>query len=71
MRLYLLERVDETDRDQCDGFVVRASSESEARFIASLAHGDEGETPWLTTATCRELTGDGDRGVVLGSFNAG
>lgn len=49
------------------GFVVRASSETEARRIASAHCGDEGEQEWLddTRSSCSELRRSGPAGVIM------
>jgi|PlaIllAssembly_1097288.scaffolds.fasta_scaffold74602_3 hypothetical protein len=70
--------------DTARGFVVRASSEEEARMIASLptrctddvppelieGSGDEGPYPWLdkSQTTCVRLHDRGPRGVILRDF---
>lgn len=84
MKLYLLIRADaEPDTrlltggrpvyDCANGFVVRASDESEARGFASNQCGDEGAAAWQMAgySTCQELTADGKPGIILRDFNAG
>ena len=75
MKLWLLEAIRERSPwvpwyDTCFGLVVRAETEVEARAIASENGGEEiksGAEPWMHEeySTCIELTGDGDRGVII------
>lgn len=72
MKLWLLKRTDRIGYDECDGFVVRAKTETDARALAAEQAGDEGKDVWLSPAvTCTELTAKGEPGIVLSSFNAG
>lgn len=55
------------------GFVVRATTEVEARQMASAAGGDEtgiGRDPWFDVemSTCVELVAEGPPGVVIVDF---
>ena len=73
MKLWLLRRKkDRPQWDVCDGFVIRAASETKAREIADWKHGDEGQI-WMLPdeALCEELTTDGPEMIVLTDFNAG
>ena len=85
MKLWLLKPVEGLGVDSpwygiydcANGFVVRAETEDDARSFADSQGGDETRRPfhdtWLQPkyATCEELTGDGEPGVVLCDFNAG
>ena len=73
MKLWLLEIVGCIDYDWCDGFVVRAKNEVEARRQASEAAGAEGPGTWTDPrhSSCKELIKKGHAGIVLQSFNAG
>ena len=73
MALYLVER-HESDYDEFDAHLVRASCEQRARVIAAKAvsrHEDRNE--WLDAAksTCVCVTADGEEQVILSSFTAG
>ncbi len=68
----------QTWRDTCYGFVIRAETEDKARYIAQCSGGAEvnpsmPSVPWglAKYATCEELTGDGEAGVILKDFLAG
>lgn len=59
--------------DKAFGFVVRAETESAARQLAHQEGGDEnrGErNPWLYPqhSTCKEITSEGEPGIVLRDF---
>lgn len=68
--------------DKSFGFIVRANSEQEARQIANENAGDENrgeflneriantQSPWLDEkySFCKELTGDGDSGMIMQDF---
>lgn len=68
--------------DKAFGFVVRAETENEARCLAHDEAGEENDndflgkttanttTPWLDSkySTCKELTADGSRDVILRHF---
>lgn len=74
MRLWLLKR--EKMRpyyDVADGFIVRAETEDDARKIASLDAGDEGNTTWLSAkySSCEPLSEIGPAQSILRDFNAG
>lgn len=84
MKLFLLRRVDaEPDTrlltggrpvyDCANGFVVRASDESEARGFASDQCGEEGSAAWRMAeySICQELPKDGNAGIILRDFHAG
>ena len=75
MNIYLLSRGGAWDYDEYDAFVVAATSDEEARLIASTDDRECGNA-WMDPnfASC-ELIGRACSGiiagVVLGSFNAG
>jgi len=62
--------------DKSFGFVVRASSEENARKLADDAAGYENgitlkvKNPWLDEqySICRELTSDGPEGVIMADY---
>ena len=53
--------------DKAFGFVLRAQNISQARRMASMNCGDEGEQAWLNArwSTCEELTSDGEPGFIM------
>ena len=65
--------------DKCFGFVIRAETEQDARLIANRNAGDENrgtflnkkiadtKTPWIDPkyTTCKELSNEGDPGVII------
>lgn len=59
------------------GFIIRATSEEEARRFASQNQGDEGwgewQSPWLdeNLTSCEELLAEGESGVIMRDFNNG
>lgn len=59
--------------DEASGFVVRASSESQARRLAVEQAGDEGDAVWLdpSQARCEVIDKTGPAEVLLRDFNAG
>lgn len=76
MKLWLLKRILVTNDgmyDCADGFVIRATSETEARSLAAGQSGDEGAQTWLDAegSTCEMLMTDGDVDVILRDYNAG
>jgi hypothetical protein len=71
MKLWLLLRTDRPGWDEYLGYVVRAETEELARTVAARNSGDEGRSPWMTTATCKEIEAEGIPGIILDSFNAG
>lgn len=70
--IYLLTRTERTGYDEYDAKVVRANSEEQARNIANLRVGDEGQM-WTdkTKVVCQIIKPNGKEGEILGSFNAG
>ena len=72
MKLWLLkQRV--TDYDEVAGFVIRATTEADARCRAAADCGDEGMVVWNDPAqsVCIHLVEDGAAGIVLRDFRAG
>ncbi len=55
------------DYDQCDGFVVQADDEAQARELAAGEAWDEGRDAWLSrlASTCVELVDDGGAAHVV------
>jgi len=73
-RIWKLTRIGEAYYDEVEGFVIRARDESEARDIAQFKGADEVKRgSWCDPAfaTCEELTGDGNGGVIMCDFKAG
>jgi hypothetical protein len=73
MKLWLLkQRVIHYDQ-VAYGFVIRATTEADARCRAAVDCGDEGMVVWNDPAqsTCTRLTDDGAAGIVLRDFRAG
>jgi hypothetical protein len=73
MNIYLLERVGRVGYDEYDGFVIAATSETEARNLCDSA--DEGDI-WdnqldVTCTLVGTASEDTEKGIILGSFNAG
>jgi hypothetical protein len=80
VRLFYLFRTNHVGWDEYDGLVVCAASEEDALLAAEEEHPWVPETPWMNTWAQRENVtvqklGTADegveRGIVLGSFNAG
>ncbi len=73
MKLFLLERLDETDWDESEGFVIRAKDEVSARVIAGEQDNNNNKSRWMDhqRTSCNEISQDGHEGVILESFNAG
>lgn len=73
MKLWILKRIDRPDWDEMAGMVVRALDETAARGLAATEAGNEGFVVWLAaaTASCEELTTDGEPEVIIMDFNAG
>ena len=73
MRAYLLQRVKTANWDEMAGFVIVASSEDEAREIASGNCGDEGPMTWKNEAEteCRTVKSFSKKGVLIEDFKAG
>ena len=73
--LYLLRRTDDIGYDEYVGFIVRASSDKEARefVIKSKPGSDENDETWRNPAfsTCTEIQASGEEKIILSSFNAG
>ena len=73
MNIYLLERTGRVGYDEYDGFVIAADTETEARSLCDS--GDEGDI-WgnqldVSCTLIGEASENWERGIVLGSFNAG
>ena len=70
---YLWRDEQDVDYDEADAFVVMATTEQEARRIASESAGDEKAATWISfeTSHCRPLDLFGPPRLVLRSFNAG
>jgi urease accessory protein UreE len=66
MKIYLVERQDRVGWDEYDSFVVRAENEEDALIQCdyTLCSKENG-----TTVT--EIKAKGEKGRILGSFNAG
>lgn len=72
MKLYLLKSLEGFEYDEYDSFVVRARGEGDARNLANGCEpGSNGR--WLSDerSSCVVINGKGERGMVIGSFNAG
>ena len=84
MKLYLLNRSDPF-WDEKAGFVIRAESARRAREIADSKGGDENYEysevtdemeriyPWKDRrmSSCKEITPEGEEGIILIDFRAG
>ena len=74
MQLYILRpiRFWSPWYDKAFGFVVRATSESEARKVASEGAGDEGNAVWLDPekTTCYILNTEGPSEIIIRDFAA-
>lgn len=66
MMLWKLERLDEVDYDETQGFVIRAESEAHARKLA-YRHAWGWARVWLDPekTSCRQIIAPGRAGVVL------
>lgn len=58
--------------DRAFGFVVRAETEKDARFIAGKDSGDEMHSSWhdASLSTCVELSAEGEPCVIIRDFAA-
>ena len=72
MKLWLLKRRI-TAWDQVAGFVIRATTEADARCRAAANVYGEDMVGWNDPAqsTCTRLTDDGAAGIILRDFRAG
>lgn len=74
-KLYLLKRMNDIDWDEYIGFVIAADTETEARDLAAQEAADEGEKVWGSQLECSctllAISTKHEKGIVLGSFNAG
>lgn len=72
MALYLVKR-HESDYDEYDAHLIRASSEREARKIAAAKNHREDSDEWLNVlkSSCVLISPGGLNEVILSSFNAG
>jgi hypothetical protein len=74
MAIWLLRQLNEPERDEAEGFVVRARSEPRALVAGSvkddIAIGDEGADCWLDKrrSQCVRLESNGPVAVFLRSF---
>lgn len=80
MKLYLLRPIKQWEPwyDKCFGMVIRAESELQARTVAMLYAGDEGDKysssviheVWLDPllTSCEVLTHEGKAGLVIRDF---
>jgi hypothetical protein len=74
VKLYLLERIGDTDYDEHVGFVIRAPNAKTARELAAGEANSFYDGPtWLdpSRSTCRPLKDAGAMGVILADFIAG
>ncbi len=73
MRLYSVCRIGTCGWDEYLGFVIRATSEESARYMASQSAADEGRAVWLDPekTRCEVVPELGEEGIVLASFQAG
>jgi hypothetical protein len=71
MKLWLLERIENTSYDENRGFVIAAPNEKRAREIANKKHSDEGSI-WerYEEVSCREITRREPEGIILSDYNA-
>ena len=72
MKLYLLKRR-VTGYDQVAGFVIRATTEADARCRAATECRDEGMVVWNDPAqsTCIRLVEEDAAGIILRDLQAG
>ncbi len=72
MKLYLLERINETDWDEYAAKLIRAKNESGARELANKHTGDEGKI-WndSSLASCKVVSSSGVEEEIISDFNAG
>lgn len=80
MRIWVLERIEEADFDQFEGFVVKATSEDDARrCVAERIRGDPNANfddpgTWLDSSetSCLEVEDEGSEStIVLEAFHYG
>ena len=74
MNLYILKPIKEWTPwyDKTNGVIVRAETEESARKSASTRYGNEGREVWLMPdkTSCKVLTADGKREVIMVDFSA-
>lgn len=72
MRIWLVDRTDETDYDETIGMVIQAETEDDARRIftenAHFPGKSKGAVPAIKV---EHLDGSGPAGVILHDFHAG
>ena len=76
MKLYLLERVEQADWDQYDGFVIAAESPEAARILANREVTEYDNCDWTNEdqVSCRRIAETSiffQETVVISDFNAG
>lgn len=73
MQLWILTRKKHVGYDEHGGFVIRAKTEDEARYIASQAEYQDTKHLWHDSAEtkCEPLSEVGEPGVILADFRAG
>ena len=72
MKVYLVKRNDKIDWDEYDAFVVIARDEQDAVHLSHAECGEYGGEFRSDNTSVTEITpSDAQRGIVLGSFNAG
>ena len=71
MNIYVLKRLGRVSYDECEGFVIVASIEEDARLLANRESGDEGKI-WddPAKASCK-IVDSGVEGIVIEAFRAG
>lgn len=75
MKLWHLKRRKDSRMtyDEAISFVIRATTEKDARLLAATRCGDEGERFWLDgrRSRCEELTADGGSEMICRDFHHG
>lgn len=73
MALWVLKTSESYGWDEVDLFVVRASTEQQARKVAAVRPGCESQDRWLdpSRSTCERVPVNGDSEIIARQFNAG
>jgi hypothetical protein len=73
VRLFIITRNVEAERDEMQRALVRAENETEARQCAANHAWDEDTIPWLSpsASTCEEVTVEGESRMIIADINRG
>jgi hypothetical protein len=72
-RLYLLKRHEEfSEYDTYEGFLIRETSQRNARRIAQQCDTGDSQNTWIdkSKSSCKVITNEGPRTVIISDFRA-